>query len=187
MNSKYIKESARQIRFEIDIIKNLELNNFTDKTLEKYIQDHLNHFYGLETVGFFKKRKIPIKYCIINTIRKANSAIEKDRQRKIFWSDEYTNTDIERQWVRDMEYLKKYKTKYGSIDWDRMDIDKFLFTKRNEDRKIINKEANIFITTRKKYVHFRNKYKNYLDYCENLIDDSFYFDTQPSAPPLEKF
>jgi len=115
MNSKYIKESARQIRFEIDIIKNLELNNFTDKTLEKYIQDHLNHFYGLETVGFFKKRKTPIKYCIIN------------------------------------------------------------------------KEANIFITTRKKYVHFRNKYKNYLDYCENLIDDSFYFDTQPSAPPLEKF
>lgn len=59
---------------------------------------------------------------------------------------------------------------------------------RKEDRKIISKEAYILITTRKSYVHFRNKYKNYLDYCENLIDvdDSFYFDP-PSAPPLEKF
>lgn len=142
----------------------------------------------------FKKKEIPIKYCVINTIRKAKALIEKDRQGKIFWSDEYTNTDIEQQWVRDMKYLKKYKTKYGSIDWDRMDIYKFLFTKRNEDRKNITKEAIIFITTRKKYVHFRNKYKNYLDDnikytfpSNNEIVDTFYFDTQPSAPLLDKF
>lgn len=57
MNSKYIKERIKQIHFEVDTIKDLDLNNFTDKTLETYIQSRLNHCYGLKTKGFLRKKK----------------------------------------------------------------------------------------------------------------------------------
>ncbi len=162
------------------IIRGLNLDFYNDDTLQIKIQQEFNREYGLKNTGFLGRKTISKVKCDIITVNMVKNFIHKDKYYRIFCNKEIGDTLMEKQWRRDIKYLKKYKNKqqkigiFEEIDWGKKtslleqvlngDIcmslaEQVIKQKRYEDRHVIDKNAYIFIRSRNEYIHFRNKVK----------------------------
>lgn len=182
---KYVNGKVKEWCFELVIVKRLhkdgKLDHLSDQQLEEFIQNRLNDQYGVKTEGCcFKLKEVPMVYCRINTLNKAKNAMERDRQRHLFWQPTLGNSLIEQQWVRDFEYLQKYKGSNRGFDSLRMlDMKNYIHRQRIEDPQITYDHAGIFITDIKIYNFFKNK----LDEHKNNMDIEEIREAA-SAPPI---
>jgi len=185
------KEFIQQLHFELNIARELIQNvNNDDEYLDK-MQDHLNKRYGMiekKKYKLFSRStyyKVPERFPILDTLKKAKRSIKKDNMRRLFWSKDFNNTEIERQWERDLSYVTKFIIKRGGGNIpDDFRWEAYIMHKRKNDENIIEPNAYIFIISAKSYKHFKRKVEDKkLAFACNVSPNLNDF-VKPSAPIL---
>ena len=168
------KDLVELYYYQIELIKQLNLDIYTDEELAIYLQNRFNEKYGTKK-RFFKT--VPNVYASIHSVEIAKKMIENDRQRQLFWKEELGNSPEEIQWRRDIGYIQSR----SSFDWsDSSSIRNCIWSKRKSDSEA-NMDVVIVTTTIKTYDYFKAKLD--LEMSRSVYESSP--NTIPSAPPLE--